>query len=167
MSIRTWYWTATALCLLLGVGLRFAGLTRGTSDFVLPEAQQQGVERAFYTFHPDEETLIRAALELDWQSPFDPPITSYGLLPLYLARTALLGVPAFDEGPEARRRIYLRVRILAALVGCALPALVLALGLRISGPAPALLAASFVAFAPLAVQRRISLLSMGSLRFSR
>ncbi|MDE2742224.1 MAG: tetratricopeptide repeat protein [Gemmatimonadota bacterium] len=153
MSTRTWYWTATVICLLLGAGLRFAGLTRGTSDFVLPEAQQQGVERAFYTFHPDEETLIRAALELDWQSPFNPPITSYGLLPLYLARTALLGAPAFDEGPEARRRIYLRVRILAALVSCALPALVLALGIRISGPAPALLAASFVALAPLAVQQ--------------
>ena len=153
MSTRTWYWTATVICLLLGAGLRFAGLTRGTSDFVLPEAQQQGVERAFYTFHPDEKTLIRATLALDWQSPFDPPITSYGLLPMYLARTALLGAPAFDEGPEARRRIYLRVRILAALVGCALPALVLALGLRISGPAPALLATSFVVFAPLAVQQ--------------
>ena len=153
MSTRTYYWTATVICLLLGAGLRFAGLTRGTSDFVLPEAQQQGIERAFYTFHPDEETLIRAALELDWQSPFKPPITSYGLLPLYLARTALLGAPAFDEGPEAHRRIYLRVRILAALVGCALPALVLALGHRILGPGPALLAASFVVFAPLAVQQ--------------
>lgn len=147
------YGTGAALCLLLGAGLRFAGLTRGTSDFVLPEARQQGVEQAFYTFHPDEETLIRAALALDWQSLFDPPFTSYGLLPLYLARPALIGVPAFDEGPEARRRIYLRVRVLAALVGCALPALVLALGLRILGPGPALLAASFVAFAPLAVQQ--------------
>ena len=147
------YWTAAALCLLLGAGLRFAGLTRGASDFVLPEARQQGVERAFYTFHPDEESVIRAALALDWQSPFDPPITSYGLLPLYLARTVLVRAPAFDEGPEARRRIYLHVRILAALVGCALPALVLALGQRILGPGPALLAASFVAFAPLAVQQ--------------
>ncbi len=165
------YGTAAALCLLLGAGLRFAGLTRGTSDFVLPEAQQQGVERAFYTFHPDEETLIRAALTLDWQSPFDPPFTSYGLLPLYLARTVLVGVPVVNEGPEARewswrvsglvtladpearRRIYLRVRVLAALVGCALPALVLVLGQRLLGPTPALLAASFVAFAPLAVQQ--------------
>ena len=147
------YGTGAALCLLLGAGLRFAGLTRGTSDFVLPEARQQGVERAFYTFHPDEETLIRAALALDYQSLFDPPFTSYGLLPLYLARSALVGAPAFDKGPEARRWIYLRVRVLAAFVGCALPALVLALGLRILGPGPALLAASFVVFAPLAVQQ--------------
>lgn len=153
MSTRAWYWTAAALCLLLGAGLRFAGLTRGASDFVLPEAQKQGVERAFYTFHPDEETLIHAAFELDWQSPFDPPLTAYGLLPLYLARSALLGIPAFEEGPEARRRIYLRVRMLAALAGCALLALVLFLGQRTLGPAPALLATSFVAFAPLAVQQ--------------
>lgn len=147
-----WYWTAVALCLLLGAGLRFAGLARGTSDFILPEAQQD-VERAFYTFHPDEQTLIRATLDLDWQSPFDPPLTVYGLLPMYIARTVLVGAPTLDEGTEARRQIYLRVRVLAALIGCALPALVLALGRRTLGPAAALLAASFVAFAPLAVQQ--------------
>ena len=132
--------------------MRFAGLARGTSDFILPEAQQD-VERAFYTFHPDEQTLIRATLDLDWQSPFDPPLTVYGLLPMYIARTVLVGAPTFDGGKEVRWQIYLRVRVLAALIGCALPALVLALGRRTLGPAAALLAASFVAFAPLAVQQ--------------
>ena len=42
--------------LLMG-WVRFAGLTRGASDFVPTETGTT----AFYAFHPDEETLIRAA----------------------------------------------------------------------------------------------------------
>ena len=48
--------------LLLGAALRFAGLTRGQSDFVLPEHNKSGLHTSFYHFHPDEEYLIRAAL---------------------------------------------------------------------------------------------------------
>ena len=71
-------------CLVLGCALRFVGLTRGTSDFVLPSPARTGSGEAFYNFHPDEETLVRAALQL--QSPFEPPLTAYGMLPMYLAR---------------------------------------------------------------------------------
>ncbi|MFH1566832.1 MAG: hypothetical protein ABIL09_02460, partial [Gemmatimonadota bacterium] len=49
--------------LILGVVLRWVGLTRGSSDFVLPEQRRAGVSRAFYTFHPDERTLLQAAVE--------------------------------------------------------------------------------------------------------
>ena len=54
MNTGALYRAALVLCLLLGVGLRFVGLTRGTSDFVLPEASNEGVNSAFYAFHPDE-----------------------------------------------------------------------------------------------------------------
>ncbi len=133
--------------------MRFAGLTRGVSDFVLPEARQLGVTSAFYSFHPDEDTLIQAALNLNWRSPFEPPLTSYGLLPIYMARGVLVGEDTLDTSIDARRRIYLRVRLLSALLSCALPGLVFWLGRRGLGTAPALLAATFVAFAPLAVQQ--------------
>lgn len=138
---------------LLMASMRFVGLTRGASDFVLPEAQQQAAASAFYTFHPDEDTLIRAALDLHWRSPFDPPLTAYGLLPMYMARVVLVGAGSLDAGAAARQRIYLRVRLLSALLSCALPGLVFALGRRMLGSVPALLAAAFVAFAPLAVQQ--------------
>ncbi|MDB4698669.1 hypothetical protein OAF45_00835, partial [Candidatus Latescibacteria bacterium] len=53
------------VCMVLAAWLRFDGLTRGTSDFVLPEQTQVGAETVFYNFHPDEETLVRAVLRLD------------------------------------------------------------------------------------------------------
>ena len=68
------------LVLLLALYTRFAGLTRGESDFVSSELQAAGHTTSFYSFHPDEETLARAALEL--ASPLDPPLTAYGMLPL-------------------------------------------------------------------------------------
>lgn len=145
--------TLVVLGLLLGVWMRVTGLTRGESDFVLPEAQREGVEVAFYTFHPDEETLIRAALDLDWRSPVDPPLTAYGLMPLYLARLVLVGEESLDAGPEVRRRIYLRVRVLAVLLSCALVWLVWVVGKRMVGDGAAILAAAFTAFVPLAVQQ--------------
>ena len=74
---------ALVLCLMLGTGLRFVGLTRGISDF---DPSTQSDQQTFYHFHPDEETLIRAALVLD--SSFAPPLTAYGLLPLYWLRGA-------------------------------------------------------------------------------
>lgn len=48
-----------AAAIALGCVLRFVGLTRGQSDFVLPEAAAAGRTEAFYNFHPDEETLLR------------------------------------------------------------------------------------------------------------
>ena len=41
------------VCMVLAAWLRFDGLARGTSDFVLPEHAQTGVETVFYSFHPD------------------------------------------------------------------------------------------------------------------
>ena len=132
---------------LLAVWMRFAGLTRGTSDFN-PSAPGMG---AFYAFHPDEETLIHAALTLNWDSPFDPPLTAYGLLSVYLARAVLAGEISFAKDDE-RCRIYLKIRSLAVFLSCALLSLVFLLGRNTIGERPALLAAVFVAYAPLVLQ---------------
>ena len=74
---------ALVLCLMLGTGLRFVGLTRGISDF---DPSRQSDQQTFYHFHPDEEALIRLALVLE--SSLAPPLTAYGLLPLYMLRGA-------------------------------------------------------------------------------
>ena len=148
------------ILLILGLGLglyaRFVGLDWGTSDFVLPEHARQGVTTAFYQFHPDERTLVRATLDL--RSPFEPP-TAYGMLPLYLLRaglelsSALLGwnAAAVDH-PETARQIYLTARFFSALLSCACLALVWWLGLRHFGRWTGGLALFFVAASPLAVQ---------------
>ena len=76
MSHNGLYWAGLAFCLLLGAWLRLAGLERGISDFS-PSDQFE-----YYRFHPDEETVVRAALAS--VDPFDPPFTAYGLLPVYV-----------------------------------------------------------------------------------
>jgi hypothetical protein len=86
-------------------GSQSHGSSRGASDFVPTETGTT----AFYAFHPDEETLIRAALDLNLRSPLDPPLTAYGLLPMYMARAVLVGVESFDAGPAERQRIYPRL----------------------------------------------------------
>jgi tetratricopeptide (TPR) repeat protein len=145
-------------CLLLGAGLRLVGLTRGHSDFVLPEQVRQGAQQSFFTFHPDEETLVRAALELD--SVLRPPLTAYGTLPMLLARGWLgatdLVVPgdALDlRSPADRPVIFVSVRILAVVLSCLCLWLVWLLGCRHFGPTAGLLAALWLAVAPVAVQQ--------------
>jgi len=144
-------------CLAGGV-LRFAGLTRGTSDFVLPEQAREGVQEAFYHFHPDEALLVESAVK-----PFawlEPPFTSYGLLPVYLLRGVLqvtawtLGWEelAFDS-PGSTRRIIYTARALAALFSCGTLWLVWVLGRRYFGRWAAGLGVALVAFAPGAIQQ--------------
>ena len=84
MSKPNFHTICVAILLLLGVALRFSGLTRGISGFVLPLQADAGLQSSFYQFHPDEEMLVRAALEpID---PLVPPYTVYGLLPNYALR---------------------------------------------------------------------------------
>ena len=61
-----------AVVLVFGASLRLVGLTRGYSDFARSE-QLSG--ETFYTFHPDEVSLLRAALDLN--SLVAPPLTAY------------------------------------------------------------------------------------------
>ena len=123
------------LCLVLGCALRFAGLTRGDSFFVLPGPDQSAAGRAFYHFHPDETTLVQAALNpID---PFAPELTSYGTLPVYLLRGVLelnrivLGRDFKNQkSPHDVRYVYITAHILAALVSCLTLYLVWLAGIR-------------------------------------
>ena len=140
---------------MLGTGLRFVGLTRGISDF---DPSGQSNQQTFYHFHPDEETLIRAALALE--SSFAPPLTAYGLLPLYMLRGALAftgilpGAPALDMGSvQGQVWIYMTARLLAAALSCLSLLLVYWLGRRCFGEWAALLATFFTAVAPVVVQQ--------------
>jgi tetratricopeptide (TPR) repeat protein len=150
------YKVLLALILLLGGWLRFAGLTRGVSDFALPEQRAAGQEQAFYQFHPDEETLVQAASRA--VDPFQPPFTAYGMLPLYLLRGVLkagswvLGWNVEDFAPRDPR-LYLAARTVAALLSCAVLALTWGLGAHCFGQWAALGGIWVVALAPGAVQQ--------------
>lgn len=143
------------LCIILGCSLRFVGLTRGDSSFVLDGASQS--EKAFYHFHPDETALIQAAL--DPIDPLAPKITSYGMLPIYL----LKGVLEFNSiifgqdftnqnSPDRVRYVYFTARILAVLASCLTLYLVWLLGARWFSDLTGLLAVCIVAAAPIAIQ---------------
>lgn len=143
------------LCIILGCSLRFVGLTRGDSSFVLDGASQS--EKAFYHFHPDETALIQAAI--DPIDPLAPKITSYGMLSIYL----LKGVLNFNsiifgqdftnlESPDGIRYAYLTARILAILASCLTLYLVWLLGTRWFSDLTGLLAVCIVAIAPIAIQ---------------
>ncbi len=145
------------LCLILGCSLRFVGLTRGDSSFVLNGSGQSENSTAFYHFHPDETTVIQAALgPLD---PFAPKLTAYGLLPAYLLRGVLeLNRIVFgwdfenQQSPDRTRYIYFTARGLSALISCFTLYLVWLLGVRWFGEWTGLLAVCVVATAPIAIQ---------------
>ena len=142
-----------ALCLLVGLGLRFVGLERGASDFAASG------EYEYYYFHPDEATLVRAALApID---PFDPPFTAYGLLPVYVLRTALWaqGLAAADlEVVDQRQQVFVTARAIAALLSTLVLWMTWVVGMGLARAdigrgGTALLGLVFVAFAPGAIQQ--------------
>ena len=129
-----------AAVFVLGVALRLTGFDRGFDG------------DSFHTFHPDEETVARAALEL--ASPLDPPLTAYGLLPLYLARGAFIvaGVSSGDLESDPWPA-YRALRLLAVILSGAAMVGVFLLSRRLFDEATAVLAALFLAVVPVAVQQ--------------
>jgi len=131
---------------VLGCVLRFVGLTRG--DF------ENG---GFHHFHPDQQTLIEAAQRL--QDPTDPPLTAYGLLPIYLAAAALkagslvAGYQADLATASGQRLAVISVRALSALLSCLTLWLLWVCGRAYFGRVTACIAVIVVAVAPLAVQQ--------------
>jgi len=143
--------------LLFGAALRLTGLQRGDSDFVLPEAADRGATRSFYSFHPDEEALIRAALEFD--HPQRPPLTAYGAVPLYLARAAISTVSAISGTPagfvsyNGRRAAVFSLRILSVIISCLSLWLLWQLGHRYFSSEVALFAVLMACVVPVAIQQ--------------
>ena len=139
--------------LALGCYARFVGLSRGHTKPPVGGAEHTSEGGSFYHFHPDEATLMRAGREL--QSPFDPPLTAYGLVPIYLARGVLEGIglfsPAHTEVPEHRQ--YIALRFVSALLSVGCLALVWVVARRFLDPWSALLALYFTAVASVAIQQ--------------
>ncbi|MEW6754845.1 MAG: glycosyltransferase family 39 protein [Candidatus Latescibacterota bacterium] len=140
------------LLLLLGAWLRLAGWDRGT--VIYPPDEPSGVpQQRFLHFHPDEQTLIDAAGRL--ASPFHPPLTAYGMLPLYAARAAMGAAGVLTGGhldPDGQSAV-LAVRLLSAALSVATLWLVWVVGRLAVGEVGALLGTAFVAGAPVAVQQ--------------
>ncbi|MFH1568680.1 MAG: glycosyltransferase family 39 protein [Gemmatimonadota bacterium] len=143
--------------LVLGLALRLVGLTRGNAEWPDPAAPPGQESPAFYTFHPDEETLISAGLRLT--DPTNPPLTAYGALPMLLARGTvglawgLSGAPTDFTTAASRRPAYYGIRAVAVLISLATLWGVWALGLRLAGEWAAGVAVAIVAVVPLAVQQ--------------
>ena len=141
--------------LVLTLYTRFTGLTRGESDFVSSEFAVQGQSSSFYSFHPDEETLARAALELN--NPLAPPLTAYGMLPLYIWRGALELADLFTDADlgsfdEAKAQIYPVIRLLSIAISLATLFLIWHLGRRLYGDWAAALGVLLFAAAPATIQ---------------
>ena len=146
------------ILLLVGLALRVVGITRGASDFVLPEDRSAGQVTAFYAFHPDEISLINGALkDFDLNSP---PYTSYGTLPPYLLG-GLLRLFDLRQGhqtltggtPDFRRPVYYVARILAVVFSLGVLLFAALVTRQLYGPWPAVAATGMVAFSPGAIQQ--------------
>ena len=141
--------TAVMLSLVIvATSLRLVGLTRGNVG---------DGSGGFHSFHPDEETLARAAWSLT--NPADPPLTAYGMLPVYLARATigltwwLNDAPAGFDSDASRRAAIYALRIVAVAVSLATLWLVWRLGHLVSGEPAACIAMAIVAVVPIAVQQ--------------
>ena len=119
MTRKTYWHLAAVVALILGGAARFHGIDRDRSDFLLPERAALGIGQEFYEFHPDEETLVDAALQLE--TPLRPPTTSYGMLPVYLARGVVEAVSMAHDvdlielrSSPFRPHIFVAARLLSA-----------------------------------------------------
>jgi len=147
----------TVPILLIGLGLRLVGLTRGDGEPLPSGKDSVAAEVPFYHFHPDERTLIRAGLELT--NPLQPQVTAYGTLPMYLARGAVAlswlasGAPTDFESAASRRAAVYGARILAVLISCLTLWLTWRLGLRVFPRSTTVLAVFLLAVCPMALQQ--------------
>ncbi len=147
-----------AALLLIGAGLRFTGLTRGDAEPMSPSSPSAGSAVGFHRFHPDEEMVIRAALSPQFDL-LRPPLTVYGVLPVYVLRGALAlanlcgwGSTSLDD-PHSARRVYYLARTLAVLCSCGVLLLVWHLGCRYFDRPAATFALAIAALAPGAIQQ--------------
>lgn len=146
------------ILLLSGLALRAVGWDRGASDFVLPEHKAEDQAQAFYAFHPDEISLLNAALrDIDL---LNPPYTSYGTLPPYLLGTTLRlldlhkGRQSLTDAPaQFRRDVYHTARVVSVLFSLGVLVFAGLIAHRLYGPWPALGAVAITAFAPGAIQQ--------------
>ena len=145
-------WAAMAIAAaLLGVVLRWTGLDRDVVDFVLPQEGMASQGMAFYSFHPDEESVVSGALAFD--DPLQPPYTMYGALPFYLLRGALMGL-AWVDGPVQPVTAAHRVgKILSAVLSSLCLFAIWCVARQAFAPATASLSVLLLSVAPTAIQQ--------------
>ena len=131
------------IVLAAGLAMRLIGLTQGVSN-----------ESTFHKFHPDEVTLVEAALKLN---AVDPPLTTYGLLPMYLLRGGVEVAHLLGLGPGdpilGVPFAFLLGRCLAALFSTLTVWLTWRLATQVGDGPTGMVAASMVTFAPMAIQQ--------------
>ncbi|MDA0334877.1 MAG: glycosyltransferase family 39 protein [bacterium] len=142
---------------MAALALRITGWDRGVAEVVSPESAHTGDTFSFVQYHPDEATLISAALALEDLTR--PPLTAYGTLPMYLARivisgtAAVGGVPFNFETPGGRRLAVYSVRILSILLSMATLVVLWVVTRAAWGETTAFIATVLIAAAPLMVQQ--------------
>ncbi len=151
-------WLLAAAALLFGSVTRFYGHGRDLSHFVLPErVAEYGIATDFYEFHPDEETLVRAALQLE--TPLNPPLTVYGLVPVYLVRAVLATLSFVHDAdlkelatPQLKPLVFKAVRWTSACLSTLCLVMVFYIGAIWFRPSVAVLATTLFAAFPIAIQ---------------
>jgi 4-amino-4-deoxy-L-arabinose transferase-like glycosyltransferase len=155
--VSPWGRGALIAAVLAALALRITGWDRGVVTATPPEAAQQSDTYSFYHYHPDETTLIRAAL--DFRDPTKPPLTAYGTLPMYLASAAITcaawytGEPADLATTSGRRLSVYSVRALSILLSLAVLVVLWLVARSIWGEYTALLAVLLIGAVPLAIQQ--------------
>lgn len=143
-----------AFALVLGVYTRFVGLTHGTTDFVV--SAKHVPTQSFFNFHPDEETLIRASLSLT--NLLEPPLTAYGMMPLYVLKLAFSTLSLFSgqeleiDNVESSRAVFIVARSISATISVFTLVLVFIV-FRHLGNATATIAVWCTASAPMVIQQ--------------
>ncbi len=144
--------TSTLLRILIvlaaAAALRIWGL-----DWGLPTSEH------YFSYHPDETIVLNAATNVDLLSgQLDPGFYNYGSLYIYLlniaiAVAALVGAINLGGDPLSSigefAKVYMTGRIVAVSLGILTVYLVYALGRRMYGKPVGLMAAAFMAIAPL------------------
>ncbi|MDA0337772.1 MAG: glycosyltransferase family 39 protein [bacterium] len=148
--MRGWAGLAVA-AMLLGGFLRWSGLDRDVVDFVVSQNPTARQGQAYYSFHPDENSVVSGALALD--DPLHPPFTMYGALPFYVLRSTLAALDRVGVAVQHETTIHRVAKALSAALASLCLLVVWHLGRRLLSPATAALAVLFLAVAPAAIQQ--------------
>jgi len=145
----------STLILVLAILTAAAGFRIWGLDWGLPTKQH------FFSYHPDETILLNAAISVDLLSGhLDPGFYNYGSLYVFLSNLAittatLLGAINIGGDPLSSigefAKVYMSGRVVTVTLGILTVYLMYALGRRMHGRLVGLLAAAFMAIAPIHV----------------
>lgn len=141
----------TVAAVLLGLFLRWSGLDRDFVDLSVSQSSTAAASEAFFSFHPDEKSVIGGALAFD--DPLHPPFTMYGALPFHLLRGTLAGLDWVGAPAGSEAAVHRVGKTLSALLSSLCLVAVWFLARQVFSAASAALAVLLVAVAPGIVQQ--------------